>query len=71
LPAPALDLGVALCRCALDSLDDKLAELRAHAEIPLLWAGPRVEGEPLFRAEGDGRSARFLYGSCETPEVAG
>jgi hypothetical protein len=71
LPAPALDLSAALRRCALDSLDDKLDELRAHAEIPLLWAGRRVEGQPLFRAEGDGRSARFLYGSCKTPEVAG
>jgi hypothetical protein len=71
LPAPALDLSAALRRCALDSLDAKLAELRAHGEIPLLWAGRRVDGQPLFRAEGDGRWGRFLYGGCETPEVAG
>jgi hypothetical protein len=71
LPEPALDLSVALRRCALDSLDAKLDELRAHAEIPLQWGGRKVDGQPLFRAEGDGSWARFLYGSCKTPEVAG
>lgn len=71
LPQPALDLSAALRRCALDSLDAKLEELREHARIPLLWAGRRVEGRPLFRAEGDGTWARFAYGHCDAPEVAG
>jgi hypothetical protein len=71
LPPPALDLSAALRRCALDSLDAKLDELRARAQIPLAWAGRRVDGQTLFRAEGDGRWARFFYGGCKTPEVAG
>jgi hypothetical protein len=71
LPPPAIDVGGALRRCAADSLDAKLAELREHAEVPLLWAGRTFEELPLFRAEGDGRLARFMYGGCETPEVAG
>lgn len=71
LPRPAIDVEQALGRCALDSLEVKLTELRQRARIPLLWAGRRFEELPLFRAEGDGQSARFLYGSCKTPEVAG
>jgi hypothetical protein len=71
LPPPAIDVDGALKRCALGSLDAKLEELRESAQIPLLWAGPRFEGLPLFRAEGDGRLARFMYGGCKTPEVAG
>lgn len=71
LPPPAFDLGTALRRCALDSLDAKLEELRAYARIPILWAGREVHGRPLFRAEGDGRWARFRYGGCDTPEVMG
>jgi hypothetical protein len=71
LPRPAIDVEQALERCALDSLEVKLTELRQRARIPLLWAGRRFEELPLFRSEGDGQSARFLYGGCETPEVAG
>lgn len=71
LPEPVQDLSAALRRCALDSIDEKLTELRAHAHIPIFWAGRGVGGEPLFRAEGDGGWARFFYGRCETPEVAG
>lgn len=71
LPAPAIDVDAALRRCALDSLEAKLDELREHAQIPLLWAGRRFEGLPLFRAEGDGRVASFFYGGCKTPEVSG
>jgi hypothetical protein len=71
LPPPAIDVGTALKRCALDSLDAKLEELRESAQIPLLWAGRRFEELPLFRAEGDGRTAWFMYGGCKTPEVMG
>ena len=71
LPPPAIDVDKALERCALDSLDAKLEELRKNAQIPLLWAGRRFEELPLFRAEGDGRLVRFMYGGCKTPEVAG
>jgi hypothetical protein len=71
LPPPAIDVDKALERCALDSLDAKLEELRENAQIPLLWAGRRFEELPLFRAEGNGRFARFMYGGCKTPEVAG
>lgn len=71
LPAPAIDIDEALRRCALDSLDAKLAELREHAEISILWVGRRFEEVRLFRAEGDGWLARFMYGGCETPEIAG
>jgi hypothetical protein len=71
LPPPAIDVDKALKRCALDSLDAKLEELREGAEIPLLWAGRRFEELPLFRVEGNGRLARFMYGGCKTPEVAG
>jgi hypothetical protein len=71
LPPPAIDVDEALERCALDSLDAKLKELRGNAQIPLLWTGRRFEGLPLFRAEGNGRLARFMYGGCKTPEVAG
>jgi hypothetical protein len=71
LPAPAIDIDETLRRCALDSVDAKLAELREDAEIPLLWVGRGFEELPLFRAEGDGWLARFMYGGCETPEIAG
>jgi hypothetical protein len=71
LPPPAIDVEQALARCSLDSLDEKLDELRRNARIGLLWVGRRFEQLPLFRAEGDGRSASFMYGGCETPEVAG
>jgi hypothetical protein len=72
LPPPLIDIDTALKRCALDSLDAKFAELREHARMPLLWAGRRFEELRLFRVEGDGRRfARFMYGGCETPEVAG
>jgi hypothetical protein len=71
LPPPAIDVDNALKRCALDSLDAKLDELRESAQIPLLWAGRRFEELPLFRVEGDGRVAWFMYGGCKTPEVAG
>lgn len=71
LPPPETDVTEALARCALDSLDEKLDELRADAATPLLWVGRRFEGRPLFRAEGDGRWARLLYGGCKTPDVAG
>ena len=71
LPQPAIDVATGLRRCALDSLAAKVRELRTDARIPLLWAGRQFEGRPLFRAEGDGRWARFLYGACKTPDVAG
>jgi hypothetical protein len=71
LPPPAIDVDEALNRCALDSLEAKLDELRKDAQIPLFWAGRRFEELPLFRAEGDGRVAWFMYGGCKTPEVAG
>jgi hypothetical protein len=72
LPPPAIDVDKGLERCALESLDAKFAELREHARMPLLWAGRRFEELRLFRVEGDGRRfARFMYGGCETPEVAG
>jgi hypothetical protein len=71
LPAPTIDVSDALRRCALDSLEAKLDELREHAQIPFLWAGRRFEELPLFRAEGDGQVAWFFYGSCETPEISG
>jgi hypothetical protein len=71
LPRPAIDVEQALERCALDSLEAKLTDLRQRAQIPLFWGGRRFEELPLFRAEGDGQSARFLYGGCKTPEVAG
>jgi hypothetical protein len=71
LPPPQTDVGDALRRCALDSLEEKLHELAAHAAIPLLWVGRRFEGRALFRAEGDGPWARLLYGGCRTPDVAG
>jgi hypothetical protein len=71
LPPPAIDVDRGLDRCALESLDAKLEELRERAQIPLLWAGRRFEELPLFRAEGNGRLVRFMYGGCKTPEVAG
>jgi hypothetical protein len=71
LPSPAIDVDRGLERCALESLDAKLEELRENARVPLLWAGRRFEQLPLFRAEGDGRLVRFMYGGCKTPEVAG
>jgi hypothetical protein len=71
LPPPAIDVNQALKRCALDSLDAKLEELRADARVPLLWVGRSFEARPLFRAEGDGRTASFMYGGCKTPEVSG
>jgi hypothetical protein len=71
LPPPVIDVGNALKRCALESLDAKLDELRQSAQIPLLWVGRRFEELPLFRVEGDGRVASFMYGGCKTPEVAG
>jgi hypothetical protein len=71
LPPPAIDVDRGLERCALESLDAKLEELRENARVPLLWAGRRFEQLPLFRAEGDGRLVRFMYGGCKTPEVAG
>jgi hypothetical protein len=71
LPRPEIDVSEALRRCAVDSLPAKLDELKANAQIPLFWVGRRFEEQPLFRAEGDGRLARFLYGGCKTPEVAG
>jgi hypothetical protein len=71
LPPPAIEVDTALKRCGLESLEAKLDELRKDARIPLLWAGRRFEELPLFRVEGDGRVARFMYGGCKTPEVAG
>jgi hypothetical protein len=71
LPAPTIDVSDALRRCALDSLEAKLDELREHGQIPFLWAGRRFEELPLFRAEGDGRVAWFFYGGCKTPEISG
>jgi hypothetical protein len=71
LPPPAIDVDGGLARCALESLDATLEELRNRAQIPLLWAGRKFENLPLFRAEGDGRLVRFMYGGCKTPEAAG
>jgi hypothetical protein len=71
LPPPTIDVDKALERCALDSVDAKLKELREKVQMPLLWAGRRFEDLPLFRAEGGGRLVRFMYGGCKTPEVAG
>jgi hypothetical protein len=71
LPPPAIDVETALDRCALDSLEEKLDELKGGAQIPLFWTGRRFEQLSLFRAEGDGSFARFMYGRCETPEVPG
>jgi hypothetical protein len=71
LPPPAIDVDRGLERCALESLDGKLRELSERAQFPLLWTGRRFEELPLFRAEGDGRLVRFMYGGCKTPEAAG
>jgi hypothetical protein len=71
LPSPAIDVGEALRRCAVDSLGAKLDELRQRSQIPLFWTGRGFEDLPLFRAEGDGPLVRFMYGGCKTPEVAG
>jgi hypothetical protein len=65
LPPPASEVSEPLRRCALDSLEAKLRELRAYARIPLLWAGRRFQRLSLVRAEGVGRWARFLYSSCK------
>jgi hypothetical protein len=71
LPPPVIDVEKALERCALESLDAKLEELRTSAQMPLLWVGRRFEELPLFRVEGSGRLARFMYGGCKRPEEAG
>jgi hypothetical protein len=64
LPIPAIDVDEPLRRCALESLPAKLADLTATAEIALFWLGRAFEAQPLARAEGHGRWARFSYGAC-------
>lgn len=66
LPPPASNVSQPLRRCSLDSIEAKLRELRAEAQFPLLWTGPRFAGLRLVRAEGGERWARFLYSACKT-----
>ena len=67
LPPLAIDAG------GTEAVRARLArcELREPAELagtPSSGPGGRFEELRLFRAEGDGRSARFMYGGCATPE---
>ena len=62
LPQPPGGVKQALRRCAADSYETNLRELRGPR--PIYWLGERFERHPLARVEGSQARARFVYGDC-------
>ena len=62
LPRPPSGVQRALRRCAADSYETNLRELRGRR--PIYWLGKRFERHPLARVEGTQTHARFVYGEC-------